>query len=74
MGHMKSQIEELRKLLTRDPMELSKDVFQTRRAIDNLWRLLANTNNIFEEIVREQHLPKYVYLLARPDSPPEQFA
>jgi uncharacterized protein DUF4365 len=74
MIHMKNQIAELQKLLSRDPRELSKDIFHTKMAIDGLWRLLANTNNLFEEIIRERHLPKYIYLFMRADTPPEQYA
>jgi len=74
MRYLKSQIVELRKLLSKDPQKLSQDIFQTRLSIDNCWRTLANMNNIFEELSREQHLPKYVSLLSRADGPPERFA
>jgi Domain of unknown function (DUF4365) len=74
MGLMKSQIVELEKVLSGDVQLLSQDIFQTKRAISNLWWALANTNNVFEEIVREFHLPKYVSLLSLPQAPPEQFA
>ena len=74
MTLMKSQVDELWKYLAKGPEELSKDIFHTRRTIENCWRALANINNIFEEISREQHLPKYVSLLMHPGVSPEQFA
>jgi len=74
MRYLKSQIVELRKLLSKDLQELSQDIFQTRRSIGNCWQTLANMNNIFEELSREQHLPKYIGLLGRADGPTEQFA
>jgi hypothetical protein len=70
----KEQIVDLRDFLSRGPEQLSRDVSYVKSQIDNLWFRLANINNIFEELTREQHLPKYLSLLMRPDMPPEQFA
>jgi hypothetical protein len=70
----KEQISDLRELLARGPAILSKNISLTRTAIDNLWFRLANINNLFEELIREQHLPKYISLLMDSRMPPERFA
>jgi len=74
MRATKAQIVELRELLGRDPKWLSADIIRIKLSIENLWHRLANINNIFEELVREDHLPKYVSLLMSGGAPPEQFA